>query len=235
MSEALRVLSAGAAKALVEKVGRSFEQQGGLRIDPLFDAAGAIRAAFDATPAADVVILPELMLQALASGGRVARDAVAPLGSVATGVAVPDGAPHIRVDSVDALRAALLAATRIYCPDVERATAGIHCVRMLRAIGIYDDVAGRLRPYANGATAMAALAKDEAPRGAVGCTQVTEILYTAGVRLVGTLPEPYALSTTYVAAVSGTAGRPEAARRFLSLLTGASTQALRAASGFIAA
>jgi molybdate transport system substrate-binding protein len=64
---------------------------------------------------------------------------------------------------------------------------------------------------------------------------VTEILYTPGVRLVGTLPEPYALSTTYAVAVSCAAAHPEAARRFFSLLTGPAARPLREAAGFGAA
>lgn len=235
MSAALRVLSAGAAKALVEALGQSFREQDGIGVDGVFDAAGAIRSAFEATPAADVVILPHAMLRALADEGRITRRSIAALGTVPTGIAVPRGAANVDVTSVDALRAALLDASALYCPDVERATAGIHFVRMLRAMGIYGEASPRLRPYANGAAAMAALASRDPPDGAVGCTQLTEILYTPGVRLVGSLPHPYALATTYAAAVSSAALHPEHARRFASLLTGAATQALREASGFMVA
>ena len=235
MSATLRVLSAGAAKALVEALGQSFREQDGIGVDAVFDAAGAIRAAFEATPDADVVILPDAMLRALADQGRIIRASVAALGTVPTGIAVPRGAANVDVASVAALRAALLGASALYCPDVERATAGIHFVGMLRAMGIYDEVSPRLRPYANGATAMAALASRDAADGAIGCTQVTEILYTRGVRLVGSLPHPYALTTTYAAAVPTAALHPDHARRFASLLTGAATQPLREASGFMAA
>ncbi len=234
MSKSLRVLSAGAAKALVEELGRSFREHDGLGVDAVFDAAGAIRAAFEATSDADVVILPDATLRVLVDEGRVTRESIAPLGTVATGIAVPRDAANVDVASPDALRMALSGASALYCPDVERATAGIHFVRVLRAMGIFDVAASRLRPFANGATAMAALAGRDAPADAVGCTQVTEILYTKGVRLVGTLPDPYALTTTYAAAVSSAALHPEAARRFASLLTGAASQGLREAFGFAA-
>ena len=37
--------------------------------------------------------------------------------------------------------------------------------------------------------------------GALGCTQVTEILYTPGLTLAGPLPEPFGLATAYAAGV----------------------------------
>jgi molybdate transport system substrate-binding protein len=132
------------------------------------------------------------------------------------------------------LREVLAGASALYCPDVERATAGIHFVGVLKTLGIHERVAARLKPYPNGATAMAAMAKAE-PIGhsrAVGCTQVTEILYTPGVTLVATLPAEVALTTTYSAAVSRGAGNAELARRFASLLTGTETIELRRAGGF---
>ena len=58
----------------------------------------------------------------------------------------------------------------------------------------------RLRPYPNGATAMRALAgaRRTSP---IGCTQVTEILNTPGVALVGPLPKQFELATVYTAGV----------------------------------
>ena len=55
---------------------------------------------------------------------------------------------------------------------------------------------------------MRALADTTGP-GAVGCTQVTEILYTPGVDLVGPLPAEFTLATMYSVAV----GTPRAAPR----------------------
>ena len=53
-----------------------------------------------------------------------------------------------------ALKAALLGATGIYFPDPVKATAGIHSMKVLKALGIEAEVADRLRPFPNGATAM---------------------------------------------------------------------------------
>ena len=49
--------------------------------------------------------------------------------------------------------------------------------------------------------------------GVVGCTQVTEILDTPGVRWVGALPRGYELATVYTAAVCAQAQPARAPQR----------------------
>ena len=132
--------------------------------------------------------------------------------------------------SLHRLQALLQAAPEIYFPDPAKATAGIHFHKVLQALGLADD-ARKLKTYPNGATAMAALAQS-GEQDAVGCTQVTEILYTPGVSLVGALPSPYQLATTYAVGVSTAARDAGRARRFAAQLAGAATRGLREAAGF---
>jgi ABC-type molybdate transport system substrate-binding protein len=68
--------------------------------------------------------------------------------------------------------------------------------------------------------------------GSIGCTQVTEILYTDGVRLAGVLPAGSELSTEYAAAVVARAAEPEIARRVVQRSGGAPTLAVGRAGGF---
>ena len=119
----------------------------------------------------------------------------------------------------------------IFFPDPVRATAGIHFAAVLRQLGIHDALQDRFRTYPNGATAMRELAAQTTP-GQVGCTQVTEILYTAGVELVGLLPPQFELATTYTAAVGAGAMQPAWAAHWVAMLGGEASRALRAASGF---
>jgi len=146
-------------------------------------------------------------------------------------VAVKAGAPAPLVDTPEQLKAALLAATGIYFPDPIKATAGIHFMSVLKQLGIDTELAPRLRPFPNGATAMGEMARcDES--GLIGCTQVTEILYTPGVSLVAPLPQAFELATVYTAAVSSQADSPQAAAALIALLISPSSAALRAAGGF---
>lgn len=230
----LVVLSAGAAKGVVEALQAEFRDATGAGVAGTFGAVGAIREQFFANDACDILILTAAMLEELAAEGRVDRATVAPLGRVLTGIAVRSGEPHPAIDSARALRACLAEARSLYCPDPERATAGIHFVKVLRELGLWPDTAKRLAAYPSGAIAMRALAGTTGP-GAVGCTQVTEILYTPGVDLVGPLPAEFTLATTYSIAVGARAPHPALARRFAALVAGSATQELRERGGFIAA
>ena len=78
---------------------------------------------------------------------------------------------------------------------------------------------------------MRALA-ESGPPGALGCTQVTEILYTPGLTLAGPLPEPFGLATVYAAGVARGATEPALAAAFIELLSGDGAAAERRAGGF---
>ena len=179
----------------------------------------------------DVVILTQALIDALTQQGHVVPGSAMPLGVVKTGVAVKQGDPHPDVSTRDALKAALLRAPGIYFPDPERATAGIHFMKVLKELGVADAKKDGLRTYPNGATAMGEMAK-AGEAGVIGCTQVTEILHVAGVELVGLLPKEFELATVYTAAVCTKARSPGDAREFVRLLAGDEAAAARAACGF---
>ena len=157
-----------------------------------------------------------------------------PVGQVRTGVAVRAGEPHPSIADPASLKASLLAATAIYFPDPQRATAGIHVASVLDRLGIREAVGARCRTFPNGATSMRALA-DEGIVGAIGATQVSEILATGGIELAGALGGEFELATTYSAAVGAQAAQPELARRLIALLAGVASQAQRQRCGIEAA
>ena len=104
-----------------------------------------------------------------------------------------------------------------------------HAVKVLRELGQAQPE--RLRPYPNGAAAMAAMVH-AADATSVGITQVSEILYTPGLHLLGALPPPFALATLYSAAVVRRAAQGAAAASLLALLSAPAQAALRQRSGF---
>jgi molybdate transport system substrate-binding protein len=179
----------------------------------------------------DVMILSDALIHTLVVAGRLRGDARVALGRVRTGIAVPTGRPHPDVASPDALRRALQAADAVYFPDPQRATAGIHFARVLASLGIAESLQERLITHPNGATAMAAMARSGLP-GAIGCTQVTEILHTPGVELVAVLPAQFELATVYTAALSAQAADAALATRWLQTLAAAEHRALRESLGF---
>ena len=140
------------------------------------------------------------------------------------------GDPLPAVGNAGELRAALLAADAIHFPDPEQATAGIHFAKVMRELGIWDDVADRLQPAPNGATAMRALAASTSRRP-IGCTQATEILATPGIVLVAPLPPGCELATVYSCAIAANAGALLEAAEFMALLSGDARTRLASSAG----
>ena len=225
------MLSAGAAKGLVEALAPALFAATGATLRGEFGAVGAIRERLLSGAPCDAIILTAAMLDALTQDGRVVADTVAPLGRVHTGIAVRDGDALPAVADRAGLRETLLAATGLYLPDPERSTAGVHCMKVLRQLDIDAAVASRLRAFPNGAIAMRELAQAR-ERGLVGCTQITEIRYTEGVVLVGPLPAEFDLATTYSVAVATSARFPDSARTLADMLTGENSRELRRKGGF---
>jgi molybdate transport system substrate-binding protein len=231
MSRVLRLLSAGAAQGLATALAPQCASQTGSELQARFAPVGVIKEKLLADEACDVIVSTPSMLEEFARGGRVDRATIASLGYVHTGMAVRSSDPVPEIDTPDRLCAALCAAPRIHVPDPQRATAGIHFVKVLRKLGLHEALLARIASHANGAAAMSALAA-ETERGALGCTQVTEIVFTRGVSLIGALPVPFALATPYAAAVSTAASDPGPARRFVAMLAGPEAASLRLRSGF---
>jgi len=227
----LKILSGGAAQSVVNGLAGEFRAATGYELDCTFSAVGAMKAKLLSGAAADLVILTQAVLAELAAGGQVLSASCADLGCVRTGVAVRAADPVPEIASADALRRALLAAEGIYFPDPQKATAGIHFAGVLDKLGIRSGVESRLRPYPNGNTAMRELAQAQGAR-LIGCTQVTEIKATPGVQLVGLLPREFELATVYSVGLCAKAANPDAARRFIDLLAGEASRALRTKAGF---
>jgi molybdate transport system substrate-binding protein len=227
----LQILSAGAAQGLVRSVEPLFRSATGLDVAGSFGAVGAMREKFLAGEPCDVLILTQALIEELTRANAILGQTCAALGQVRTGIAVCNGAPAPAIADVESVRHLLRDASEIFFPDPQRATAGIHFMKVLRILGLDAEVASRLRSFPNGAAAMRAMA-DGGNAGSVGCTQITEILYTSGVRLAGPLPAALASATVYTAAVVARARRPQEARVLIDLMTRPEAEDMRRQCGF---
>ncbi len=230
----VHILSAGACKGLFQALFRKRLESGKAVAE--YGAVGAMQEKLMAGEACDILVLTLPMLEKLAGEGWVVASTMTELGSVGTGMAICNklkSVPDVSEEAV--LSANLLAATAIHFPDPAKATAGIHFQSVLERLGVLEEVASRCVHYPNGAAAMASLASHESKYGdlQIGCTQISEILYTKGVKLVGELPMPYHLRTIYAAALTPAGAESERAHKMLKKLTSAKTQNLRKKGGFL--
>ena len=155
----LRILAGGAAQPLVERLRPTL----GFEIDGTFSAVGAMRDKLLAGAPADLVILSRTLVEGLANSGHVVASTMADVARVATAVAVRAGDnPAPAIGDRAALATALDAADEIHFPDPALATAGIHFAKVMRDLGVWARVQGRLKLAPNGNTAMRALAASTA-------------------------------------------------------------------------
>ena len=227
----LHLLSGGAAQGLVSHLQGSFKAQHLCSISGTFSAVGMMKAALLGGAPCDVIILTDVLIAELMASGHLLPGSAKNVGVVKTGIAIKTGDKTVDVSTPAKLKATLQAAKGIYFPDPIKATAGIHVMKVLKALALELELASKLHPHANGATAMKAMAEAEA-NGLIGSTQITEILNTPGVDLIAPLPKEFELATTYTAAVCASSTQPESAAALIALMASADTAALRLTCGF---
>ena len=232
MTRFIHLLSGGAAQGLVNALKTDIETKTDTQISCTFGAVGLMKQKLLEGAPCDVVILTAALIEQLTASGHVLAGSARHLGPVKTGVAVKQGTPWPQVETAEQLKAAMLGSTGIYFPDPQLATAGIHFMKVLNALGIADTVASQLRPYPNGNAAMNAMAACDDPH-VIGCTQVTEILITEGIDLVANLPLEFELATIYTAGVRSSSTCAAEATAMIDILTSKANAALRASGGFL--
>ena len=230
----VRVLSGGAAAGVVQGIQADFEKQNQCAINGTFSAVGAMRDLVVQGEPCDLVILSKALVQELVNSGHVLADSMQSLGIVPTGIAVSkrrtSASPSI--DTVEDLKKAFRAAPALYFPDMEKSTAGIHFMKVMKSLGLDQELAQRFKTFPNGAIAMAQLSLDP-NTDVIGGTQTTEINISPGVKLIGLLPNEVGLNTDYTLGICAHAKNPELAKKLAQVLVGEQSIHIRKSIGYI--
>lgn len=109
----IKVISAGAVKAIIVALAPEFERESGHRLDLDFGTAGAQRDRIKNGEAADLVVLSESIIAGLGAIVTGAKN----LGATVTGVVVKEGAPLPDISTPEAFTQALLKARNVAYTD----------------------------------------------------------------------------------------------------------------------
>ncbi len=211
----VRVLSAGAMKAMVTELSEGFTKETGHMVVITSDTGGGLRKRVEGGEKADVLIAPDAAMDALTKSDHAVAGTRADLAKTAIGVAVRAGAPQPDISTVDAFKRALLEAKSIvYNDPAIGATSGIHFASVLERLGIAEAVKPKTVLW-KGGYAAEALVNGQAE---LCVHQISEILPVKGVTLVGPLPKELQKVTTYAAGLAATSATPDAARTFIAYL-----------------
>jgi molybdate transport system substrate-binding protein len=198
---------------VLKPLGGAFERETSTPVEYFFGPVGTVQERLDSGEHADVIILSDTLIAALAKAGRVVEDSVRPVGRVGIMMAVREGAPAPDISTPELFKQALLSARAIACSDPAiGGSAGTHFAALLQRFGIEDAVRDKLLKRASGVKTAETVASGEAD---FGITLLPEMLPVKGVYPAAPLPDALQKFTTYVAAVSAQCAVPDTAAAFI--------------------
>ena len=213
----VKILTAGAMKAVVLELVPAFEKQTGHKAVVDNDTAGGLQKRIEGGEAFDLAVITPGVITTLAGKGKVVGDSRVNVARVGVGIVVKEGAPAPDVSSVDAFKRALIAAKTVaYIDPASGGSSGIYLTGLFDKLGIAADIKPKAKLKQGGYVADL-IASGEAE---LGLHQISEILPVKGVKLVGPLPAEIQNYTTYAAAVGTDAKQADAARALIKILAG---------------
>ena len=230
-ADEIRVLSGGAAKALVEPLAQSFKAASGHVAMLEFQPMGPLTARLAKGEAIDMVIITSDVLERLEAEGKLPKGIGRPIARVGVGVAVNEKAPVPDIATADAFKRSVLAAKSIVYIDPKIGTSGKHVAEVLERLGISDAVKAKTT-LGTGGYFVAPVGRGEIE---MGIHQISEIMPVPGIRMVGPLPEELQKYTVYVAVPVPGTSRAAAVDAFIAHLTGPAGKAKLAAAGYTSA
>jgi molybdate transport system substrate-binding protein len=200
----------------MKDLAAAYTQQTGMVVTVRANVMGKIMSDIETgVPAADVVLLPPDLMDALVNNKGVKPGTRVPVGRAEIALAVRAGAPHPDISTVEKLRAALLSAkTLAYTqpgPPRNSMEAGI-IDRMLHRPA-FSGV--RTMPVATG-SGVSALAKGDSD---MALQVVSAITAMPGIELVGPLPPELGAHIDTEIAVSARSADPANAAAFIRYIT----------------
>lgn len=182
------------------------------------DAAKRVRAG----EAFDLVILADDVIAKLESEGHVVAGSRAAFVRSPMAMAVPSGATRPDIGNAAAVRAALLGARAI---GYSTGPSGTHLLTVLKSWGLDPaDAPGRFVQAKPGIPVATLVAKGEA---AIGIQQLSEFLGEPGIDIVGLLPPPIQLVTTFSMGIGARATHADAARAVIAYVNGPDADAVK--------
>ena len=213
----IKLLTAGAMRAVVVAVLADFEKQTGHKVSLDNDTAGGLSKRIDGGEAFDVAIITPAIVDDLAKKGRIVAGSRIDLAKVGMGVAIKEGAPAPDIGTVDAFKRTLLAAKSVaYIDPKAGGSSGIYFDKLLDRLGIADQVRPKAKLKAGGYVAEL-VANGEAE---IAIHQISEIVPVKGVTLAGPLPAEIQNSTVYAGGIGAAAKDGAAAKALLAFLAG---------------
>ena len=231
----LKVVSAGAMRAVLQELAPQFEKSSGHKLKIEFATAGKVEEKITADEEIDVAILTKPRVAKLIGSAKLAGGSVVTLASVPIGLAVKKGAPKPDISTVEGFKRTLLNAKSIaYTDPASGGTSGTHLAKVLEKLGIAAELKPKTRlvsstPGQGSPRVGEAVLRGEAE---IAMQPISELKEVEGIDVVGPIPaELQSPDLVYEAASPNVSEQPLAAKALIDFLAGPAAKAVYKAKG----
>ncbi|HEY8049640.1 MAG TPA: substrate-binding domain-containing protein [Ramlibacter sp.] len=215
---AIRGISSMATKQLLAELAALYRERSGVEVQ--VESVGGVDAArrVQADEAFDVVFLAVDAIDKLQQAGKVVAGTRVDIVRSGVSVAVKAGASRPDISTEEALKRAMLDA-----PSVGYSTgpSGTSLVKLVERWGLADAMRARLVQAPPGVPVGSLVADGKV---ALGFQQLAELIHQPGIEVIGPMPAPVAIITTFSGAVCAASTQREAVREMLGFMASPSTR-----------
>jgi len=209
----ITVLSSTAMREPLEALVPQFERATGHTVAMRFESSGVLPATVKGGAQADLVVTTPALIEELVKAGKLQAGRTIQFVRSGAGVAVRAGAPKPDISTPEAFKAALLAAKTV---GISKGPSGVHMTAVLERLGIAEQIKAKAVVTEFGQRVGVQIANGTAE---IGIQQITELLATPGIELVGPLPPALQADIVYAIAPTVATREPVAADALVKFLT----------------
>ena len=212
MASRIKVISSMATRQVLADLVELFQRQSAQAV--AVESVGGVDAArrVRAGEAFDVVVLAADAIEQLIAGGQIVAGSRVDLVRSGVSIAVRAGAAHPDVGTEEALKDAVLAAGSL---SYSTGPSGVHLAKLFERWGIADAVRERIVQAPPGVPVGSLVADGKVE---LGFQQLSELMHLPGIDVLGPLPAPIQIITTFSAGLSATSTQPEAVQAMLDFM-----------------
>jgi len=215
-ADEIRLLSAAAMQSVFKEIAGEFERSSGHKLTIAYGTVGGVNDRVLKGEAADVVIGSTLTMPGLVKAGKIRPDSLVTVCKTGIGLVVRAGAETPPIANVEDFKRAVLAAkVLVYADPVRGGAAGVHIGRVLQDLGLADRLKSSIKLGAGGDVTEVTIAQGD---GALGITQISEIVGKPTAQFVGPIPDALQNYTVFVAGIPKDARASDAATAFIRFL-----------------
>lgn len=218
----IKIMAPRAIQTVLAEAGPQFERATGHKITVSVDLAAVVTRRVNSGEAFDIAVAAPNQIDGLVKDGKLIADTRTDLTRAGIGVEVKKGAPKPDISTADAFKRAMLNAKSVGYLKI--GTSGAMAAAALVKIGLADTIKDKLiLPVDDVVSEMVAEGKIE-----IGMVNISQILTTPGVELVGPLPPELQSYIVFSGAVSTKSAAPDAARELIKFLKGPAVPVIKA-------